>query len=92
MTTTAVPPSGGKTSVPQGTGIFARCSELGRTHFDTLTAKTAQLRRQRDLVYEVWMVLLLQTAVGPMAQNDVIQKPLQVALQPVLSPMQQLLS
>ncbi len=61
-------------------------------HWDTMSANLVGLRWQRDLVDEVWVVLLLQAAVGPMAQDDVVQEPLQVALQPVLSPMQQLLS
>ncbi len=35
-------------------------------HFDTNSAQLAGYGWQRDLVDEVWVVLLLQAAVGPM--------------------------
>lgn len=50
------------------------------------------LERTSYLVYQVVIVILLQVAVCWVAKNDVVQEPLQVALQPVLSTMHQLLS
>ena len=44
------------------------------------------------LMYQIMVIILLQVAVGRVAKNDVVQEPLQVALQPVLSTMHQLLS
>ena len=43
-------------------------------------------------MYEVGVVLLLQVALSGLAQNDVVQKPLKIALQSVLSPVHELLS
>lgn len=43
------------------------------------------------LIYQVVVIILLQVAVGGVPKNDVVQEPLQVALQPVLRPMHQLL-
>ena len=51
-----------------------------------------KLERMSYLIYQMVVVILLQVAVSGVAKNDVVQEPLQVALQPVLSAMHQLLS
>ena len=43
-------------------------------------------------MYEVGVVLLLQATLDGLAQNDVVQKPLQIPLQSVLGPVHELLS
>ena len=53
---------------------------------------TSKLERMGYLMYQIMVIILLQVAVGRVAKNDVVQEPLQVALQPVLSTMHQLLS
>lgn len=53
---------------------------------------TTELERMSYLIYQIVVVILLQVTVSGVAKNDVVEEPLQVTLQPVLSTMHQLLS